>query len=202
MFKTLASRMFTTPEEPKYKVIDPPEGSKERDRGFEEREYEPCMWAVVDATGDTAKEATTAGFRQLLKYISGTNKEGATVPMSAPVMVFHQPGEDESWKSFKKEVKVGFMISTDKRENPPTPNDDTPITFRKTPTTRVYVRKYGGFSKEEIALAEVANLRDALGTKHKYMNSFCYFCGYDSPMTMFGRRNEIWFLKETSEAEI
>merc|ERR1711962_402156 len=192
MFKTLAARMFTKTEEPKYTVITSSEG-------FEEREYEPCMWAVIDSTADTVKEATSAAFMKLLKYISGNNKEGVNVSMTAPVMVFHQPGEDGDWKSFKKDIKVGFMVPVDNREKPPSPPDDVPITIRETPTTRVYVRKYGGFSKEEIALAEVAKLREALGTEHKYKDGLCYFCGYDSPMTMIGRRNEIWFIKDTSD---
>ncbi|XP_022098627.1 heme-binding protein 1-like [Acanthaster planci] len=184
--------MFTKTEGPKYTVI-----SSSKD--FEERQYEPCMWAVIDSKADTIKEATSAGFQKLFKYISGTNKEGLSMSMTAPVMVYHEPGEVGSWKSFKKEIKVGFMIPDEHREKPPSPNDDMPITIRQTPSTRVYARKYGGFSKEEVALAEVAKLGEALGTEHKYKTGFCYFCGYDSPMKVIGRRNEIWFIKDTTE---
>ena len=48
-------------------------------QGFEEREYEPCMWAVVDIKADTIKDGISQGFQKLLKYISGTNKDGKTI---------------------------------------------------------------------------------------------------------------------------
>ena len=63
--------------------------------------------------------------------------------------------------------------------------------------------KYGGFSNEEDALAEIAKLRSALEKENcKYKEKFCYYCGYDSPVTLFGRRNEIWFIKETEVSTI
>ncbi|XP_033637255.1 heme-binding protein 1-like [Asterias rubens] len=196
MFKTFATLLFTTPPAPKYTVI----ATKE---GFEEREYDESLWAVTEATGETIKAATSVGFRKLFKYITGANKEGVTVAMTAPVMVFHEPGDEEgNWTSLKKDIKVGFMIPEEVREKVPTPTDDT-ITMRNTHKSRAYVSKYGGFSNEEDALAEIAKLRSALEKENcKYKEKFCYYCGYDSPVTLFGRRNEIWFIKETEVSTI
>ena len=60
--------------------------------------------------------------------------------MTAPVMVFHEPGDEEgNWTSLKKDIKVGFMIPEEVREKVPTPTDDT-ITMRNTHKSRAYVR--------------------------------------------------------------
>lgn len=57
-------------------------------------------------------------------------------------------------------------------------------------------RQFGGYAKETDYVSYAAKLKSALGSEAAYHKDF-YFCnGYDPPMKPYGRRNEVWFVKE------
>ena len=57
-------------------------------------------------------------------------------------------------------------------------------------------RQFGGYAKEMDYVNYAAKLKSALGSEAAYRKDF-YFCnGYDPPMKPYGRRNEVWFVKE------
>lgn len=57
-------------------------------------------------------------------------------------------------------------------------------------------RQFGGYAKEVDYVNYAAKLKTALGSEAAYRKDF-YFCnGYDPPMKPYGRRNEVWFVKE------
>lgn len=49
------------------------------------RHYEPCVIASIDVRGSIEQAGSTA-FRPLVSYISGANRSGAKLAMTAPVM--------------------------------------------------------------------------------------------------------------------
>uniref|UniRef100_A0A8C4UIR2 Heme binding protein 1 n=1 Tax=Falco tinnunculus TaxID=100819 RepID=A0A8C4UIR2_FALTI len=56
--------------------------------------------------------------------------------------------------------------------------------------------QFGGYAKEMDYVNYAAKLKSALGSEVAYRKDF-YFCnGYDPPMKPYGRRNEVWFVKE------
>ena len=55
------------------------------------RHYEPCVIASIDVRGSIEQAGSTA-FRPLVSYISGANRSGAKLAMTAPVMQ-EQAGE-------------------------------------------------------------------------------------------------------------
>lgn len=57
-------------------------------------------------------------------------------------------------------------------------------------------RQFGGYAKEADYVSYAAKLKGALGSDAAYRKDF-YLCnGYDPPMKPYGRRNEVWFVKE------
>lgn len=57
-------------------------------------------------------------------------------------------------------------------------------------------RQFGGYAKEADYVSYAAKLKAALGSDAAYRKDF-YLCnGYDPPMKPYGRRNEVWFVKE------
>lgn len=57
-------------------------------------------------------------------------------------------------------------------------------------------RQFGGYAEEVDYVNYAAKLKSALGSEATYRKDF-YFCnGYDPPMKPYGRRNEVWFVKE------
>ncbi|XP_072032825.1 heme-binding protein 1-like [Amphiura filiformis] len=191
MFKTLAGSVFSKTEMPEYSVVSSNEV-------YEERVYVESKWAVTRVTGKVYKESSSEGFTRLFKYIAGTNKEGKNVPMTSPVCIHITPADE--WKTCVQNFGVGFFIPPGEHtENPPTPNEDSMITIRSTPKTHVYVRQFTGFAGEPEIVEELKKLRDALGSDHPYVEEFYYFCGYDSPMKLINRRNEVWLLKKESK---
>lgn len=188
MFKTLVSSAFSKTEMPSYKVVA-------KNDVYEERAYDEGKWVITTVTGKNYKDASSEGFLRLFKYIAGTNQEAKNVAMTSPVCIHVTPG-DSDWKSCKEEIRVGFFLPPgESSDSPPTPNDDS-ITIRPSPTATMYVRQFGGFAGEKELLEELAKLRLALGPDQPYVEEFFYFCGYDSPMKLMGRRNEVWLLKK------
>lgn len=57
-------------------------------------------------------------------------------------------------------------------------------------------RQFGGYAKEADYVSHAAKLKAALGSDAAYHKD-SYLCnGYDPPMKPYGRRNEVWFVKE------
>ena len=58
-------------------------------------------------------------------------------------------------------------------------------------------RQFSGFAGEKEFIEELEKLRKALARDQiEYVEGFFYYCGYDSPMKLVNRRNEVWLLKK------
>lgn len=64
-------------------------------------------------------------------------------------------------------------------------------------------RRYGGYTSDEIIIREAKGLAEAIKKNSEVGVNFeqYYTAGYDPPFKLFGRRNEIWFVKEAPKEE-
>nr|XP_056703373.1 heme-binding protein 1 [Euleptes europaea] len=162
------------------------------DVAYEEREYDGGKFAAVELTGKPFDEALREAVLKLLKYVGGSNEQGAGMGMMAPVCTTVFPGEDGS---LQQKIKVLLRIPSQFQANPPLPSDES-IQIEDREGMTVYSTQFGGYAKEVDYVNYSAKLTSTLGNEATFHKDF-YFCnGYDPPMKPYGRRNEVWFLKK------
>eukprot|EP00064_Thunnus_orientalis_P001193 superscaffoldBa00000078_g1195 len=75
--------------------------------------------------------------------------------------------------------------------------NDNGVYIQKTPDVKMYVRSYGGWMTSMADSKKASSLSSALNSVGaEYKRGFHYAVGYNSPMTMFNRHNEVWFVAE------
>ncbi|NWH66666.1 HEBP1 protein, partial [Geococcyx californianus] len=117
---------------------------------------------------------------------------GVGMGMTAPVSITAFPAEDGS---LQQKVKVSLRIPSPFQDNPPCPSDES-IKIEERQGMTIYSTQFGGYAKEADYTSYAAKLKSALGNEAAYRKDF-YLCnGYDPPMKPYGRRNEVWFVKE------
>ncbi|XP_013907721.1 PREDICTED: heme-binding protein 1 [Thamnophis sirtalis] len=191
MFGMIRNSLFGTAEVWPCRVLS--RGEKD-DVAYEERTYEGGMFASVELSGKPFDEALREAVLKLLKYVGGSNNQGAGMGMMAPVCSTVYPAEDGS---LQQKVKVLLRIPSQFQDNPPSPSDES-IRVEKREEMVVYSTLFGGYAKEIDYVNNAAKLTSALGNEASFHKDF-YFCnGYDPPMKPYGRRNEVWLLKKVT----
>ncbi|XP_071833106.1 heme-binding protein 2-like [Apostichopus japonicus] len=164
-----------------------PTGSGE---DYEVRAYSSAKWVSTQVIDLSYDKAVKEGFELLFKYISGANKPGLKVPMTAPVTtrVIPAPGP-----ACENNFTVSFFVPFADQDNPPMPSNDK-VFISPLQEFTAYVRVFHGFAKQEDWIANAEALKNSLAnTTATYDKSFYYTAGYDSPFTIFSRHNEVWF---------
>ncbi|XP_038623819.1 heme-binding protein 1 [Tachyglossus aculeatus] len=159
---------------------------------YEERACEGGKFATVEVVGKPFDEALREAMPKVVKYAGGTNEQGVGMGMSVPVSFLVFPAEDGS---FQQKVKVCFRIPSSFQANPPLPTDSSIQIEQREPMT-VFSSQFGGFAKEADYAARWAQLHSVLEGIGPLRRDCCYFTGYDPPMKPFGRRNEVWLVRE------
>lgn len=162
--------------------------------GIELRRYEPASWASVTSKAMDMDAAMRTSFMKLFSYISGSNAASKRIDMTAPVTTKVEPGQGPACEST---FTVSFYNppAVAKAGAPAPTAGDVKITT--TPAMEVYVLPYGGWSSAQSARDAAARLADALAKAgEKFAAAPYYVAGYDSPTTIFNRRNEVWLLKK------
>jgi len=180
---------------------------------YELREYPSANYACVKSEVDTAadpmaglenvnpyvlmsskrwkKQPSSIMFMELFKYISGVNKEGNEIEMTRPVSTHHSIKK----KQFGGDLEVQemcFYVPAEHQANPPQPLENSPVYIFKRPTMRVYVLRFGGFALSSDTWQKNHDLLENLLIGKPHHDTEYYTNGYDSPMTLFNRRNEVW----------
>ena len=147
--------------------------------GYEARRYGATEWSSVE-------EGRQSGFMSLFRYISGENAEERRIPMTTPVLM-------TSYLDGGAADRMSFWIA--KEDQPgPTPIEEG-VTVGEWPAMDVFVISYGGWSSSEREERYADRLKGMLDRDgRQYNNSVVFSAGYDSPMTFFGRHNEVWLL--------
>ena len=178
-------------EEAKYEVV------KQEDK-FEIREYAPHILAETVVAG-SLEDAGSMAFKRLFRYISGDNRSGDKVEMTAPVSQapagekiemtapVGQQYSDEGWA-------VSFMMPSHYTlESLPQPTDPK-ITLRRVPARRIAVVRYSGFWSEKGYLKQKSELAEWIRKLGLKISGDPLWARYDPPfMPWFMRRNEVMF---------
>ncbi|XP_070837479.1 heme-binding protein 2 [Chaetodon trifascialis] len=161
---------------------------------YEVRRYRSVNWVTTEETSLFMEMAAMRAFKRLYKYITGANENEKKIEMTAPVLMKMQEGNRRFWESGV--YTMSFLLPAEYQKNPPKPTDDE-VYIQKTPDMKVYVRSYGGWMTglaDKNQAYSLASALDLVGAKYK--KDFHYAAGYNSPMTLFNRHNEVWYVVE------
>ncbi|KAL7845085.1 hypothetical protein AOLI_G00232770 [Acnodon oligacanthus] len=164
-----------------------------RTEEYEVRHYAPTRWVSTDAEAYFMGVGAAMAFRRLYQYITGANEGGVEIEMTAPVLV-KVPEETQMWEPAI--YTLSFLLPSAFQHNPPTATNDK-LYFTDLPEMNVYVRSYGGWM-----LSITSRLHAHLLTKElnrvgaNYNHTHHYAVGYDSPLKLLNRHNEVWYVTE------
>jgi hypothetical protein len=179
-------------EEPPYRVL-------EHDGAFELREYSPELVAETRVQSDF-DGAGNEGFRRLLRYISGNNRSGGKIAMTAPVL--QTPASEAGQKiamtapvtqaADGPDYRVAFVMPAGfTRATLPVPLDPA-IEIREIPARLLAVWRYSGRWTESRYREMEQALRSALASRGLRATGTPVFARYDAPFIPWPlRRNEV-----------
>ena len=126
------------------------------------------------------RKTSSKGFSVLAGYIFGGNDKEEKIAMTSPVAM-----------SLKDSTTMLFLVPKKyTRDNLPVPNDSS-IEFKDIPEKKVAAISFSGWANDLKIAAFKKNLITALNIKGiEYTDNF-YFLGYNAPMEVFNRKNEI-----------
>jgi hypothetical protein len=176
-------------EEAKYEVI-------QIDNKFEIRDYETHILAETVVEGNL-EDAGSEAFKRLFRYISGDNRSGDKVAMTAPVS--QQPMGEEikmtapvGQRRLEESWAVSFMMpGSYTLETLPEPEDPR-VTLRQVPARRIAAVRYSGFWSEKGYLRYKVELESWIERMGLTIVGDPIWARYNPPFVpWFLRRNEI-----------
>ncbi|XP_015238692.1 PREDICTED: uncharacterized protein LOC107090046 [Cyprinodon variegatus] len=160
---------------------------------YEVRHISPTRWVSTDAEAYFMGVGAAMAFRRLFMYINGGNEEGVKMEMTAPVLV-KVPEETTMWEPAV--YTLSFLLPSAYQDKPPAPTNDK-LYFTEMPEMDVYVRSYGGWMMSVTSRLHSHMLTKELQRVHaSYNHSYHYGVGYDSPLKLLNRHNEVWYVAE------
>jgi len=147
---------------------------------IEIRQYEASLFTSVQMPSNNYRKTSSKGFSVLAGYIFGGNDKEEKIAMTSPVAM-----------SLKDSTTMMFLVPKKyTRDNLPVPNDSS-IEFKDVPEKKVAAISFGGWANDSKIASFKKKLIDVLNSKGiKYTDNF-YFLGYNAPMEVFNRKNEI-----------
>ncbi|XP_066516536.1 uncharacterized protein soul5l isoform X2 [Hoplias malabaricus] len=160
---------------------------------YEVRHYSPTRWVSTDAEAYFMGVGAAMAFRRLYQYITGANEGGVEIEMTAPVLV-KVPQEMHMWEPAL--YTLSFLLPSAFQHHSPTPSNDK-LYFIDMPEMDVYVRSYGGWmlSKSSRLYAQLL-ITELNRINANYNHTHHYAVGYDSPLKLLNRHNEVWYVAE------
>ena len=164
-------------EEPNYKII-------EKNDAFEIREYESYIIAQMQVIGNF-DEVGEQAFPILFKYISGENRKGEKIEMTAPV-IQEMDTKNSQKKFFSFVMPIKYTLATIPRPL------DARISIKEIPAKKIAVRIFSGFWNEENYTENQDILLEELYKANIKTIGTVKLARYNSPFSIwFMRRNEI-----------
>ncbi|XP_029946400.1 heme-binding protein 2-like [Salarias fasciatus] len=159
---------------------------------YEVRHYDSVKWVSTNERSFMMEMAAMRAFRRLYGYITGDNEHGKKIDMTTPVVV--KMVDKKFWQ--RGTYTMSFLLPAEHQKNPPKPTNSE-VFIHETPDVNVYVRSYGGWMTALEDDRQTRNLYGALDeVGAKYQKGYHFAVGYNSPMTMFNRHNEVWVVVE------
>ncbi|BDA45183.1 probable heme-binding protein 1 [Coccomyxa sp. Obi] len=169
----------------------PPFVTLDKNADYETRQYTPANWVSVNVQNYTYSAAVSKGFAPLFGYISGANKEGVRINMTAPVLVKVLPGDGPFCQN---NFTISFFVPTQQGDTP-VPTEPS-VYLSRLPAATYFVSSFGGFADDTSVPAQAAALTAKLTANGEAFDSSAFWtAGYDAPYKLTGRHNEIWILK-------
>jgi len=167
-----------------------------RENKFEIRDYTAHIVAETVSKG-SLEDAGSQAFSRLFRYISGYNRSGGKVAMTAPVSQ-HPAGEKISMTApvSQQRGKQGWIVSfmmpgAYTLETLPEPKDPK-VTLRQVPPRKIAAIRYSGFWSEKAYLRRKAELEAWIIRMGLTIAGGPVWARYNPPfMPWFLRHNEI-----------
>lgn len=177
-------------EEPTYQVL------QQLGNNMEIRKYSSTKWVSTKVDSTPNNVGTTNMFYSLFNYISGANSNKQKMDMTAPVLMQYTSKDNTKVnKNSAVSVSMNFYIPSIFKSNTPQPTANN-VFLTDLPEMTVAVARFGGFAKIDDNIAKRDALISALGSNAQNYDSINLItAGYNSPFTLFFRRNEVWLLK-------
>jgi len=156
---------------------------------YEERVYPARKWVCHDNVV-SGSDSGTGSFGKLFSYISGTNERNEQIKMTVPVTMQWTPSSGGQHK-----VAMCFYLGAQHQADPPAPT--TPgVYIQERPQITIYTRQFGGWPNNDFYKREKEEFTALLTADGKsVVKNNEYRVGYQSPMQLFNRRNELWLVK-------
>lgn len=153
--------------------------------GLEIREYGSSVAAEATVAAATREEASETAFRLLFGYITGANRVGQMVAMTAPVRT------DAAATGGAPEVSMRFTLPAKVAADPPAPTDGRVRIVTVAASTVAALRYSGNPTEAARRVREVELLRRLEGGGWRAVG-VPYVLNYDPPFTVpFLKRNEV-----------
>merc|ERR1712183_272995 len=188
LFLTVTANAF-----PKYNGYDQPEYEvlKKLD-GYELRRYAPSNWVASEVNALTFDAESSTNFWNLYGYINGGNADSQKMKMTVPVIT---SVGTRKCAFCNVNYKMHFYMH---QQNIPQPTDSD-VTKVALPSIEVYVKTFSGYANGEEWLTEASKLHDMLKrdevSDDQIKTDEFYAVGYDGPLKLVFRRNEVWIVK-------
>ena len=180
----LMSGWFLLPrflEQPKYKVI-------KKEGYFEVRSYSNFIISSVLVSG-SQYNSLRKGFRPLVKYISGKDRGGEKISMTAPVI--------QATTETEGNFKVSFSMPSKYRIDNLPKSENTDIFFEEVQPNIAAVVWFRGKAKEEILASKINQLNEwIIANGYKAISKPKYLFYNDPSTPGFLRRNEVLVIVE------
>ena len=166
-------------EQPKYKLL-------KKEGQFEIRSYEDILMSSVRVTG-SQYQALRKGFRPLVKYISGKERDGEKISMTAPVI--------QSTSDRKENFTVSFSMPSKYQVDNLPKSKNSEIFFEKLGSYRAAVIRFSGRANEKLLDLKSNELRQWIEANGYSSVSTAKYLFYNDPSTPgFLRRNEVMII--------
>lgn len=191
-------------EQPSYEVVESL-GERTEIRRYGERAAAQTRVDVAAAGGEEGA-ARDRAFQRLFAYISGANRSGGEIAMTAPVETSRPAGEEaaeggeeiamtapvETARGEAGDLRMRFFLPSQyTAESAPAPaNPDVEVV--SAPERTVAVRRFSGDRGRQAVEEQLAALRQTLNDSAWTVDGEAVAWFYDPPWTLpFARRNEV-----------
>jgi len=167
---------------------------------YEERLYPAARWVCTARTvSKVSSSPTRAMFLDVFRYFSGANVDRKEIDLTVPVSTLVMPKDND-------QVQYETCLVLPKAYQKEAPKADNPaVYFEEKPERVVLTRRVSGYFITDSAWEEEATslktfLKEKMGEVDADFSGY-YRNGYDAPMRIFNRRNEVWYVKTGAAAE-
>lgn len=172
--------------------------SRDAGENYEERLYPASKWACTARTvPKTESSPTRAMFLDLFRYFAGDNADKKEIDLTVPVNTYvQQRDNDVTYYETCLVLPAKFQSSPPKANNPSVFLEDKPEQVILTRRVSGYFVTDNAWEEEAISLKKVLKEKEPEADYSGY-----YRNGYDAPMRIFNRRNEVWYRKTGDAAK-